>query len=265
MTSCSRNFDSLSWTKASEAASNQGSTLIWPFGACEQHGPHLPLATDTIFADRIVSAVLQRLPNSFPIWRLSNQALGFSPEHSSFPGTISLSSSLLLQLVMEVGTQVAGFGFRRLVLFNAHGGQIGLLETAARQLRIQSPSMAVLPCFLWRGVSSLNELIPKHEKEYGLHAGLAETSLMMAISEELVGLERPSEGIENSIEKPPEGWSLEGAAPCAWLAKDLTKTGVIGDTRQSNLDLGKSLEKALIDHWVSLFTNLMESNWPPVG
>ncbi len=267
MTSQLRRFDYLTWPKAKEAANREGSTLVWPLGACEQHGPHLPLATDNLFAERITKKVLERLPENKPIWMLPSQLLGFSPEHESFPGTISLSAKLLLDLVMEVGKQASSIGFHRLLLFNAHGGQIGLLQAAARQLRVQSPTMAVLPCFLWSGISSLQELLPLEERQVGLHAGLAETSLMLSLAPDLVGQERPCDGehfSKEALATPPKGWSLEGAAPWAWLTKDLSDSGVIGDSRASTKSLGKELEEVLVDHWVNLLTSLLESEWPPV-
>ena len=269
-TSKSGRFHFLSSPQASEAALHQGSTLVWPFGACEQHGPHLPLITDTFFAEKILIEVFQEIQEDFPIWMLPSQAIGFSPEHASFPGTISLSAGVMLQLISEVGKQAAEMGFRRLVFFNAHGGQIGLLQAVARQLRVQCPSMAVLPCFLWSGVDELNNLIPNREVEEGLHAGLAETSLMLHLNPEFVGIERPVDGIpekslRNRSYEVPKGWSLEGAAPCAWLSKDLSQSGVIGDSTDANEDLGKNLKNALVAHWVDLFTNLMRSNWPPIA
>ena len=267
MTSQPRRFDYLSWPKAEEAANRDGSTLVWPFGACEQHGPHLPLATDNLFAEKILSRVLDRLSSELPVWMLPSQLLGFSPEHSSFPGTLSLSAKLLLDLIMEIGQQASCLGFRRLLLFNAHGGQIGLLQAAARQLKVQCPSLAVLPCFLWSGVSELKDLIPLEEREAGLHAGLGETSLMLSLAPHLVGSERPFDGehlSSDALATPPYGWSLEGAAPWAWLTKDLSDSGVIGDSRASTESLGKEIEHALINHWVELLTSLLESQWPPV-
>ena len=268
MNSLSKRFDFLSSSEAEKAARTKGSTLIWPFGACEQHGPHLPLATDTIFAERIAIRSLAALSPSSPIWLLPSQAIGFSPEHDSFPGTISLSASFVLNLVMEVGEKVAKLGFNRLLLMNAHGGQIGLLESAARQLRLKSPSMAVLPCFIWRGVDSLENLIPQVELKNGLHAGLAETSLMLSLSPELVGTQRPVDGDHTSISSPitpPEGWSLEGDAPYAWLSHEISESGVIGDSTEASGVLGSQIETALVDHWATLLKNLMLSNWPPVG
>ena len=154
-----------------------------------------------------------------------------------------------------------------MILFNAHGGQIGLLEAAARQLRLKCPSMAVLPCFLWRGVNDLDDLIPESEKKLGLHAGLAETSLMLSLNSNLVGDPRNIDGEHSSsksLATPPPGWSLEGAAPYAWLTKDLSDSGVIGDNRESSIELGKAIQNALISHWVKQLTNLMESKWPPI-
>ena len=175
---------------------------------------------------------MKRLPADSPIWRLPAQSIGFSPEHGDFPGTLSLPADLLIDLLESVGSQLAAMGFQRLVLFNAHGGQIALLQVAARQLRRRAASMAVLPCFLWSGVDGLDTLIPREELEQGLHAGLAETSLMLRLAPDR-GYRSPSGRSPpfRQVSQPPHGWSLEGAAPCAWLTSDLSETGVIGDSR----------------------------------
>ena len=263
-----RNLAFLSWPDASKAALKEGSTIVWPFGACEQHGPQLPLITDTYFAESVLFEVFERLPAELPIWSLPPQTIGFSPEHLGFPGTLSLSGSLMMEIVSEIGKQLANMGFQRLVLFNAHGGQIGLLQAIARELRIQCPSMAVLPCFLWSGVEELKDLIPNREVEQGLHAALAETSLMLSFDPELVGDLRPCDGDYKFSSDPsmkvPLGWSLEGAAPCAWLTNELSQSGVIGDSRGSNSKLGDDLRKVLVEHWFELFSNLLKSKWPPV-
>ena len=252
-------FEYLSWPEVKNISKDIRSTIIWPFGAVEQHGPHLPLATDSIFVDEIISEVLKLIPSETPLKKLPTQYIGFSPEHKGFDGTISLSSNLITLLIKEVGVQLADMGFKRLILINAHGGQISLLNTAARELRSVAPKLSIFPCFLWKGVDGLSELLTKNEIENGLHASLAETSLMMALKSELVGDERPCEGIESQI---PEGWSLEGNSPTAWLTKDLSKSGVIGDSRDSNVELGKSLKSLLINHWYKLILNLMKSDWP---
>tara|TARA_B100000965_G_scaffold172138_1_gene143752 strand:+ start:383 stop:1171 length:789 start_codon:yes stop_codon:yes gene_type:complete len=252
-------FEYLSWPEVKNISEDKRSTIIWPFGAVEQHGPHLPLATDSIFVDEIICEVLKLIPSDIPIKKLPTQYMGFSPEHKGFDGTISLSSNLMTSMIKEVGVQLADMGFKRLILINGHGGQISLLNTAARELRSIAPKLSVFPCFLWSGVDGLSELLTKKEIENGLHASLAETSLMMALKSDLVGLERPCEGIEEQI---PEGWSLEGNAPIAWFTDDLSKSGVIGDSRGSNKKLGINLKTLLTNHWYKLITNLMQSDWP---
>ena len=116
----------------------------------------------------------------------------------------------------------------------------------------------------WR--PGLDELLPEKEVEEGLHAALAETSLMLHMDQDLIRndsyLEKKE--TEQEIISTPKGWSLEGASPCAWLTEDLSSSGVIGDASASNSELGAALENALIDHWKSLFTSLLESNWPPI-
>ncbi len=240
--------------------------MVWPFGACEQHGPHLPLITDTFFAENILIKTLESLPEKMPIWMMPSQSIGFSPEHQAFPGTLSLSADVLLSLVTDVGKQIASMGFKRLIFFNAHGGQIGLLQAVSRQLRVQCPSLAVLPCFIWSGVPGLDDLLPEKEVEEGLHAALAETSLMLHMAGDLVRNDSYLEKkvIDEKIVSVPKGWSLEGASPCAWLTEDLSSSGVIGDASSSNAVLGGALEKSLINHWKSLFTSLLESDWPPI-
>ncbi len=240
--------------------------MVWPFGACEQHGPHLPLITDTYFAENILIKTLDGLPREMPIWMMPSQSIGFSPEHQAFPGTLSLSANVLLSLVEDVGQQIASMGFKRLVFFNAHGGQIGLLQAVSRQLRIKCPSLAVLPCFLWSGVPGLDDLLPHKEVEEGLHAALAETSLMLHMSGDLVRNDfyLDEKMSKEEIVTTPKGWSLEGASPCAWLTEDLSSSGIIGDASCSNPELGAALENALIDHWKSLFTSLLDSDWPPI-
>ncbi|MBD2719756.1 creatininase family protein [Synechococcus sp. FACHB-909] len=262
--STERRLASLSWTTVREQAARPGSTVLWPLGAVEQHGPLLPLGTDALFAERVAAAVLDRLDPDLPIWRLPLQSLGFSPEHLGFPGTLSLPAELLIDLVRAVGQGVAAAGFRRLVLFNAHGGQIGLLEAAARELRVLEPALAVLPCFLWRGVDGLGALIPEPERSNGLHAGLAETSLMLFLEPGTAGplpaADGPGEG-----QAPPEGWSLEGACPSAWRTQEISASGVIGDPSGASEALGRELFGRLVESWERRLEALLHSNWPPTS
>ena len=95
-------------------------------------------------------------------------------------------------------------------------------------------------------------------------AGLAETSLMQHLAPPLVGEARSVDGLRASepSHMAPPGWSLEGAAPCAWLTSDLSCSGVIGDSRGASPELGAALEALLIQHWTQMLQTLLDSDWP---
>jgi len=164
--------------------------------------------------------------------------------------------------VEAVGRDLQAAGFQRLVLLNAHGGQIALLETAARQLHAACPDLAVLPCFLWKGPQGLGSLIPEPERREGLHAGLAETSLMLHLAPQQTRASREPDGLGVEAAAPP-GWSLEGVAPCAWLTAEISRSGVIGDPRGASPSLGADLFERLVAGWWQLLDGLLRSEWPP--
>ena len=121
-------FEYLNWQEIESIAKDKRSTVVWPFGAVEQHGPHLPLATDSIFVDEIIDEVFKLFSSDIPLKKLPTQFIGFSPEHKGFAGTISLPSNLITSIIKEVGCQLSEMGFKRLILLNGHGGQISLLN-----------------------------------------------------------------------------------------------------------------------------------------
>jgi creatinine amidohydrolase len=104
------------------------------------------------------------------------------------------------------------------------------------------------------------DLIAEPERSTGLHAGLAETSLMLHLAPELVGSLPAADGQRGP--QPPPGWSLEGAAPTAWLSHDLSDSGVIGDPSGATAALGEQLAQRLVDGWCALLTTLIASDWP---
>ena len=248
----------MAWPAVEAAARRPGSTVVLPLGAHEQHGPHLPLGTDAFFVERVLEGVLARLAPDLPIWRLPLQSFGFSPEHEGFPGTVSLPAPVLLGLLDAVGAAVAGAGFARLLLFNGHGGQIALLQVAARQIHARWPRLAVLPCFLWSGPGQVLEDIPEPERSGGLHAGRAETSLMLALSPGRVG----PLPVAESPPAAPAGFSLEGAVPCAWTTRELSASGVVGDPTGAGVAEGERIFERLVAGWTVLLADLLATPWP---
>jgi hypothetical protein len=103
----------------------QQAVAVLPLGATEQHGPHLPLSVDTDLVEGVVQASLVHLPAALSVLFLPTQTVGLSPEHARFPGTLTLRAETVIRMWTEIGESVAASGIRKLLLLNAHGGQVG--------------------------------------------------------------------------------------------------------------------------------------------
>jgi len=115
------------------------SLLIIPLGATEQHGPHLPVGTDTLLVETIAERALLALRNSFPAVLAPTLPVGSSAHHVPFGGTLSLTSPSFYRVLMDIGRSAASVGFRRMFYLNGHGGNHELAQVAARDLGLELP------------------------------------------------------------------------------------------------------------------------------
>lgn len=236
---------------------------LLPMGAIEQHGPHLPLGTDSLICEAIVDAALARPGHDGKLLRLPTLRIGVSPEHASFAGSLSLEPELALALVTAIGRAVAQTPVRKLILFNAHGGQPQILDLAAPRLRRETGLLVVRATYFRFGTPA--GLIPEAEARYGLHGGMLETSLMQAIAPELVraGQCRHFPSRARTFEKGCTLFRVEGATGIGWLAEDLNPQGVVGDAASASAGLGRRL----LDHYAACLATLIAEvqrlDWQP--
>jgi creatinine amidohydrolase len=209
-------------------------------GAIEQHGPHLPTVTDLALGASILTLALERLDPSVQLWVLPPLAYGRSVEHESFAGTVTLSQETLAAIVHDIAVSVTRSGFRRLVLFNSHGGNLSVLETVARDARRRTGLM-VFPFSMFRLGLDYPQ-ISEQEALWGTHAGEWETSMMLALTPELVDLERAdhAQGYA-TFAQPPEHVGLLGPIPFAWSTDDVSASGAIGDPRAATVERGREI------------------------
>lgn len=235
----------------------KNTVIIQPLGAIEQHGYHLPLVVDAAISQGVLGKALSLLPSEIPAFALPTLYYGKSNEHDGFPGTISISSQTLSSLLMEVGESIYKAGFRKWIMFNSHGGQPQILEIVARELHQLYPDFAIFPFFSWRVATVTNELLTPKEREWGIHAGDAETSLMLALLPEWVKMELAVR------EYPPvfsDLLSLEGKFPFAWLTREISKSGVIGDATAASREKGEKILSDLATGWVRVITEVYHFN-----
>ena len=244
-----RYFAYLTWQQIEAMPDKANVVIVQPLGAIEQHGPHLPLVVDAAISTAVLGKALTQLPVALPAYALPTLYYGKSNEHWHFPGTITLSAETLRQVLLESATSLYRAGFRKLIWLNAHGGQPQVLDMAARDLHQTHPDLMVFPHFVWNVPNPATELLTPKELELGIHAGDAETSLMLSILPDQVQPEKAVCEYPHGL--PQDGLlSMEGALPFAWVTRDLTRSGVLGDATVATVEKGDRLLAALADGWV---------------
>ena len=221
---------------------------VLPVAAIEQHGPHLPLNVDTTLVEGVITSTLPHLPATLPVLFLPTQAIGFSPEHTAFAGTLTLRAETIIALWTELAESVARAGVKKLVLLNAHGGQAGLLDVVARDLRarlgmlVYSVNWFNLPLHTSAG-ASVNDLFTAQEHRFGIHAGEIETSMMLALKPEQVDMTR-AQHFHSTSQDRAEKFSILGdgrSAKLAWQMQDYNPQGAVGNAAAATADKGRAV------------------------
>jgi creatinine amidohydrolase len=259
-----RFFPYLTWTEVQAMTDRENVVILQPIGAIEQHGPHLPLIVDAAIAEAVVGKALHLLDAAIPAYALPTLHYGKSNEHWHFPGTVTLTAQTLMATLMEVGESLYRAGFRKWALVNGHGGQPQILDIVARDLHQQYADFLVFPLFVWRVPHIAAELLTEQELELGIHAGDAETSLMLAILPEQVKMEQavaeyPAGLPQNSL------LSMEGSLPFAWTTRDLSHSGTIGDPTTATKEKGDRLLESLATSWAQVIQDIYHFRQPKVS
>jgi creatinine amidohydrolase len=229
-----RNFAYLNW-KQVEALPRDTTLLVLPTAAIEQHGHHLPLATDTLINNLLLGRALAKLPANASVYALPPVHYGKSNEHIGFPGTLSVSSTTFMAVLRDLGASISSAGFRKLVLYNTHGGNTALIDVMARDLRAEFK----LRTFALHGSGGIKfEGLNPQERAYGFHAGEVETAFLLASVPELVDRSAYTANYIADIAKPEMLLPENAPATFAWLTRDISPSGVMGDPRPATAENG---------------------------
>jgi mycofactocin precursor peptide peptidase len=218
------------WTQVEATGGN--AVLAVPLGSLEQHGPHLPLDTDTRIAVAVASGAASRVPSlavAPPV------AYGASGEHADFPGTLLLGQEVLASLLVEL-VRSARASFAGVVLVNAHGGNVAALCAVSERCAAEGDDVVV-----WRAVSPGGDA----------HAGRTETSLMLAIDPRAVRPELAAPGCTEPLERLLPRLRTEGVRP-------VSSSGVLGDPTGASAEEGREM----LDHLVAGLAAAVTAHWP---
>jgi creatinine amidohydrolase len=223
-------LDRMTWPEVQAEQQRGHDTVVMAFGATEQHGPHMPLATDALLGDHLARAVAERLD----AFLAPTMRIGCSEHHLAFAGTLSLSEETFHGVVADVVRSLARGGFRRAVLLPTHGGNFAPLAAALERLgpvdgiKVQAlTDLGALFAIAELGATEHGVTLG----EGGVHAGEWETSMLLAIHPELVHLDRGEPGYTGDPQQAV-------AAIFGGGVHTVAENGVIGDPAKASAEHG---------------------------
>lgn len=259
----------MTWPDVARAVATGAATVILPLGATEQHGPHLPLGTDTFRAAALANRLAAHLPGALVAPALP---IGCSDEHHGFAGLLGLDHTTLAAVIVDCARRMVTWGVRRLILLSAHGGNGQALALALERIHTELPDLLVWahdaapdtptvcpPALL---AVAAAEGIPAEVA--GLHAGEAETSEMLYLRPDLVQVERAVAGYTGNMDAVLS--RLEEAG-----VRAVAPSGVLGDPRPADGKRGGRYLDACARYYIQCLLGLCDcpfrqyAQQPPKG
>jgi creatinine amidohydrolase/Fe(II)-dependent formamide hydrolase-like protein len=231
------------------------SILCLPIGSIEQHGPHLPLNTDAVLAESMTRLIVARWGEALDLWQLPTASVSLAHEHQWAPGTLSLSVAGMTTYVLDLGRAIAkSLPARNLMIINGHGGNRGILEALAHELRAdQGLNICVLHPASFAGAAADGAVLE-------IHGGRNETSMMLAIAPHLVRRDRIAE-----LKNPPDmdkvrSIILQRGVTWPWTSdeKGLFDTGIGGDPAAATAEFGRQIVERVVESAGDVLKQLLQ-------
>ncbi|MEN0087494.1 MAG: creatininase family protein [Pseudomonadota bacterium] len=251
-------FAEMMSTDIAEAAAHLDEWIaVLPVAATEQHGPHLPLGTDSFINEGLIARFIAEHGEGLPATFLPTQKIGKSDEHAAFPGTLTLTADIARAAWVQIGEALAASGIKRLILLNSHGGNSALLDQVALELR-HANMLCVATA--WSRLGDSATIFGAEERAYGIHGGDIETSLMLALRPELVRMEEAENFASEQKEFTEEFSHLRayGRSSFGWRMEDLNRYGVVGNAQAATVEKGEALIEASINAFADLVRDVQK-------
>ncbi|EMA44834.1 creatininase family protein [Halococcus saccharolyticus] len=243
-----------------ELATSDGSVLVVPVGSIEQHGHHLPVATDTILADAVAKAGAEHADDSVPVLLTPPVWAGYSPHHRSFGGTITREHGSLRETLEEIADAALDNGFDALLLLNGHGGNASLIDSAVSTIGVDQPDSEVLGLTYFELAEPFIDEIRESEIGGMAHAGEFETSLMLHLRPELVHDDREGTYQEEPYDRSQQDLFVGGPLSVYRPFEDYSPSGAIGDPTLATAEKGARIHDRLGDAMGDLLERIHEEN-----
>jgi len=235
-------LENMSWMEVKEALENGFDTVIIPIGSIEQHGPHLPLGTDTFIGEVLAVRIAEKLGKTLVAPAITT---GCSQHHMGFLGTLTFKPETLMRIIRDICTCLAKHGFKKIILLPTHGGNFAPVKTVIMELALELKDVKIIsPLELEEFIRVTNSIMAEYGvsfREAGSHAGATETSLMLAIRNELVRMDKVVEGYTGDYTT---------SQLYSHGIKAISEIGILGDPRKANEEAGKRILEKLVEYYV---------------
>ena len=234
----------LTWEDVSKLDRNV--VIVIPFGAVEQHSYHLPLGTDSILVEEIARRFEATRPDHLLVVPVT--WLGCSRHHMEFPGSLTAEIDTFIETGEQIVTSMAAHGFRKFILLNGHGGNIGKIAIMAEKLRYQpGPLLKVIGITYWHLISQEIQSIRETPMGGMNHACELETSMMLAAHPDLVRRDRiEADGPTQVSEFDEKDMFDPGVVSVTRTVKEISRHGGLGDPTKASAEKGERIFAALI-------------------
>ena len=230
---------------------NSKTVAILVFGACENHGDHMPFGSDFIVPIELAKRISRRMENAIVFPAIP---YGVSLHHAEFNMTMSLQPDTLVKVIENLLQSLVRNKINRILIINGHDGNIAPIELAARTTKDKHPEV-VITCIeaWWISIGQITKDLFEVWNGLG-HGGEAETSAMLAIRPDLVNMDYAPEEV---IPKLPGNNNVR----IYWKFNELTSTGSTGSPKKATIEKGEKALKSLEDVLVSFLNDMEKHNW----
>ena len=229
---------------------------ILPIAAIEQHGPHLPVGTDTIINQSMIELLATRAPAGLNLRILPVQAIGKSNEHIWSKGTITHQATNLIDAWTQIGLEVARSGIKKIIFINSHGGNEDIMSIVARELRVRAGMLAIRSGWRFTPDGVLTDL----ERRHGIHGGDAETSLILHFKPDLVDMTKADNFVSITARDEQQFKHLRPTGAFghlyAWIASDINPSGAVGDAASASAEKGRTIAEANVTGMLEVLTEI---------
>ncbi|MGM0604854.1 MAG: creatininase family protein [Halobacteriota archaeon] len=238
----------MTYRDVSSKAKQDGSILIVPVGSLEQHGHHLPTATDTILVDAVVHGGAKAVAEEIPVLVTPPIWTGFSAHHLPVGGTVSIDHSQLIDILSSVADTAAENGFDALFFVNGHGGNAAAVSCATEAVGASHPDLQVLGTTYFDLGSDRIDAIRKSDHGGAGHAGEVETSMILYLRPELVR-ESDVTGTpwETEYDRTRADLTVSGPLSVYLSFDEMSETGSVGEPEAASAENGKLFYEVFVD------------------